>query len=107
MLVTFYLHVRTDDATTAWYKQVETDCIPLSNIDEVILWPREDDAGGGPAWHVIRRYMHSDGTWHVVLGTMVVDPQAITLDMGEKSWSTEVDGDPTPKLGRGGWVKFD
>lgn len=101
-------------------KKVVTGFLPEpGNGDQVYLWPDpEDGATGGPAWEVKRRYMASDGIWHVELAAMVIDPtEQVRLAIGEEIirggprqfqtwWTNTDDGDPTPKLQAGGWKRY-
>jgi hypothetical protein len=101
-----------------WVRQVETGALP-DLTDRVVLWPAtdDDDPAGGPMWDVYRRYMGSDGGWHVELARMAVDPAEDARDyiartrLSETSsrwgiWRTSSDGDPTGKLRTGGWKLY-
>jgi hypothetical protein len=90
-----------------WSKEVTTDNVPLPDADGVIIWSTDDDPAEGPQWKVNRRYMHADGSWHIELYTMLVDPSSVPLGpIDYHTWHTESEGDPEPLLRQGGWVKY-
>jgi len=91
-----------------WFKEVTTDNIPLPDADGVIIWPTDGDSAEGPQWKVKRRYMHADGSWHIELYSMLVDPSSVPLGqpIDYHTWHAESEGDPEPLLREGGWVKY-
>ena len=104
-----------------FYKPIESIQIPEPGVDDVILYPGEDDDGTqteGPMWQVKSRYMGHQGKWHIELSQMVLDPNehwqnsmrsriaASRKVVTDKSWYTDRDGDPYPDLIRGGWREY-
>jgi len=95
-----------------WHKTLETGQVPAHG-DHVILWGDDGDPQDGPLWGVQRRYWGADGSVHVSLAKMIVDPTeesrqgmmraAVLGDRGESPWWTATDGLPGPKLEAGGW----
>ena len=120
-------HVQQDNlfltsSGTLWVKRQRMAFLPVvarGFDDQVTLWPDDDEGDhdplGGPQWGVRRRYWDSDGLAHLELTRMVVDPsersqQMIMSELAQgikdfSSWWTDVDGDPEPKLERGGWAR--
>lgn len=120
-------HIQQDNlylttSGTLWVKRQQMAFLPVAARgfdDQVVLWPDDDgdepDPGGGPLWGVRRRYWDSNGLANLELTRMVLDPsensqQKIVQELGRdmptySSWWTETDGDPEPKLERGGWAK--
>lgn len=105
-----------------WVKRQRMAFLPVvarGFDDQVTLWADEDgddrDPMGGPQWGVRRRYWDADGLAHLELTRIVLDPdeesQRMILSEAARgicdfsSWETDVDGDPEPKLERGGWSK--
>ncbi len=107
-----------------WIRNVETGALPVTHphADDIVLWPGEDgQPTEGPLWPVRRRFMIADGSWHVELCRMVLDPTDDVLDtigqwgirdimaglpIGYRSWHTPTDDDPRIGLARGGWKQY-
>lgn len=105
-----------------FYKHIESSFLPQPGVDEVILYPDEDDDDGtqteGPMWHVKRRYMGHRGLWHVELAKMILNPNEhwqnmvkSRLGVGrivlERFWYTDRDGiSVCSDLIRGGWREY-
>lgn len=114
MKVRMYLQVRQASAPLGvlggiWYKDIETDCVPLLNVDQVILVPYEDEGpDDGPIWHVKSRCMSGDGSWNISLENMVVfTGEETVVSLGEgNAWHIATDGDPDTALRRGGWQRY-
>lgn len=94
-------------SSTLWHKWLIMGHAPAVG-DDVILW--DPNGEGGPSWHVRSRYWDADGTLNIQLTTMMVDPperQTIsTTNYYSSTWWTDQDGDPTPKLAAGGWLRY-
>lgn len=96
-----------------WTRMIETAAAPAPGSDGIVLWSYEEaDPVDGPVWDASRRYMAADGSWHVDLVRMVVDPSEEAVNQlavtsgprRERAWHTSSDGDLAEGLRRGGWT---
>lgn len=77
MEITLWLPIHTDPLTnTLWWKKRRTGALPDAR-DGVVLFMNEDpgdDPQDGPMLEPQRRYMDTDGNWHVQLQRVILKP---------------------------------
>lgn len=94
-------------ASELWVRRMATHFAPREN-DRVHLTV-DEDGGGETSWTVRGSYWDHDGSYHVELTHIVVDPgdRQPFGDNYAGPWRTEQDGRPEPLLRRGGWTTYD
>lgn len=94
-----------------WTRTVETGALP-GRDDEVTLWPTDGDVHDGPKHATKRRYMGTDGSWHVELDRLVLDPTDDALAVmqrspgGFRAWWPSDGIDPRQQLRAAGWLPY-
>lgn len=99
-------------------RQVDMGFIPdLDGMDTMELYARpEMGPGEGPMWGFKRRYWDLDGVCNLEMQQMHIDPagallghlegRLVTSCPRDRTWYTDLDGDPMPLLLASGWAEY-